>query len=163
MANEENLKHGKDSQFRSGEEAARNGQNGGIASGKSRRRKKAMKERLQEALECSVVNPKVKKMMQSVGMEDGRTNYDAVTASIVAGAIQGAPGYARLLMELIGETGEEKRADKADKRDAKRLRMQEEEFRRKHAEEDGEDDSGDDGFIEALEAAAEDDWTNEEI
>ncbi len=92
----------------------------------------ANEENLKQALECSVVNPKVKKMMQSVGMEDGRTNYDAVTASIVAGAIQGAPGYARLLMELIGETGEEKRADKADKRDAKRLRMQEEEFKQKH-------------------------------
>lgn len=158
MANEDNLKP-----VRTESEAREKGTKGGIASGKSRRRKKAMKERLQEALECSVVNPKVKKMMQSVGMVDGSTNYDAVTASIIAGAIQGAPGYARLLMELIGETGEEKRADKADKRDAKRLRMQEEEFRRKHAEEDGEDDSGDDGFIEALEAAAEDDWTNEEI
>lgn len=127
MANEENLKP-----VRTESEAREKGTKGGIASGKSRRRKKAMKERLQEALECSVVNPKVKKMMQSVGMVDGSTNYDAVTASIIAGAIQGAPGYARLLMELIGETGEEKRADKADKRDAKRLRMQEEEFKQKH-------------------------------
>jgi hypothetical protein len=158
MANEDNLKP-----VRTESEAREKGTKGGIASGKSRRRKKAMKERLQEALECSVVNPKVKKMMQSVGMKGGRTNYDAVTASIVAGAIQGAPGYARLLMELIGETGEEKRADKADKREAKRLRMQEEEFRRKHMDEDGENDSGDDGFIEALEAAAEDDWANEDI
>lgn len=129
MANEENLKPQSE---RTKSEQREIAVKGGIASGKSRRRKKAMKERLQEALECSVVNPKVKKMMQSVGMEDGRTNYDAVTASIVAGAIQGAPGYARLLMELIGETGEEKRADKADKRDAKRLRMQEEEFKQKH-------------------------------
>ncbi|MCH3986795.1 MAG: hypothetical protein LKG56_03525 [Lachnospiraceae bacterium] len=129
MANEENLKPQSE---RTKSEQREIAAKGGIASGKSRRRKKAMKERLQEALECSVVNPKVKKMMQSVGMEDGRTNYDAVTASIVAGAIQGAPGYARLLMELIGETGEEKRADKADKRDAKRLRMQEEEFKQKH-------------------------------
>ena len=129
MANEENLKPQSE---RTKSEQREIATKGGIASGKSRRRKKAMKERLQEALECSVVNPKVKKMMQSVGMEDGRTNYDAVTASIVAGAIQGAPGYARLLMELIGETGEEKRADKADKRDAKRLRMQEEEFKQKH-------------------------------
>lgn len=158
MANEDNLKP-----VRTESEAREKGTKGGIASGKSRRRKKAMKERLQEALECSVVNPKVKKMMQSVGMEDGRTNYDAVTASIVAGAIQGTPGYARLLMELIGETGIEKREERADKRGERRLRMQEEKFRRKYAEEDGEDGSGDDGFIEALGAAAEDDWKNEEI
>lgn len=127
MANEENLKP-----IRTESEAREKGRKGGIASGKSRRRKKAMKVHLQEALELSVVNPKVKKMMRQVGMEDGNSNYDAVTASIIAGAIQGAPGYARLLMELIGETGEEKRADKSDRRDAKRLRMEEEEFKRKN-------------------------------
>lgn len=128
MANEDNLKP-----VRSGKEAREKGAKGGIASGKARRRKKAMKERLQEALECSVVNPKAKKLMREIGMEDGSTNYDAVTASIVDGAIRGLPGYARLLMELIGETGEEKRAEKADRRDAKRLRMEEEEFKHKYA------------------------------
>lgn len=87
-----------------------------------------MKERLQEALECPVVSQKVKDMMLRVGMEDGSTNYDALAASIVAGAISGQPGYARLLMELIGETGEEKRAERADKRDARRLKMEVEEF-----------------------------------
>lgn len=100
---------------------------GGVASGKSKRRKKAMKERLQEALSLAVVNPNVKRMMKQIGLEDGTTNYDAVVASIIAGAIQGTPGYARLLMELIGETGEEKRAEKADRRDAKRLKLQAEE------------------------------------
>lgn len=128
MANEDNLRP-----VRTEEEAREKGTKGGIASGRARRRKKAMKERLQEALECSVVNPKAKKLMREIGMEDGSTNYDAVTASIVDGAIRGLPGYARLLLELIGETGEEKRAEKADRRDAKRLRMEEEEFKHKYA------------------------------
>ena len=44
MANEENLKKGKATQFQSGEEAARNGQKGGVASGASRRRRKAMRQ-----------------------------------------------------------------------------------------------------------------------
>ena len=44
MANNENLEKGKATQFRSGEEAARNGSNGGIASGAARRRKKSLKE-----------------------------------------------------------------------------------------------------------------------
>lgn len=105
-----------------------------------------------------MVNPNVKKMMQSVGMEDGSTNYDAVTASIVAGAIQGAPGYARLLMELIGETGEEKRAERADKRDAKRLRMEMEDHAAAKA-----DDPEDDGFIDALSAKIDNsDWSEDE-
>lgn len=44
MANNENLEKGKATQFRSGEEAARNGSKGGIASGAARRRKKSLKE-----------------------------------------------------------------------------------------------------------------------
>lgn len=133
MANEENLKNGIKTQYRSGEEAARNGQKGGLNSGKSRRRKKAMKKRLEEALECGVINPSVRKMIRQVGMDDtDSNNYDAVVASIVVGAIKGNPRYAQLLMELIGETGAEKRAERSDKRDAKRLRMQEAEFQQKH-------------------------------
>lgn len=155
MANEENLKPQSE---RTKSEQREIATKGGIASGKSRRRKKAMKERLQEALECSVVNPEVKKMMQSVGMEDGNTNYDAVTASIVAGAIQGAPGYARLLMELIGETGEEKRAERADKRDTKRLRMEMEDHAAAKA-----DNPEDDGFMDALSGKIDNsDWSEDE-
>lgn len=107
MANDENLKKGKRTRFKSGEEAAKYGRKGGVASGESRRRKKAMKERLQEALDLSVTNPNVKKMMQVVGMDGDGTNYDAVVASIIAGTIQGRPGYARLLAELLGEIGAE--------------------------------------------------------
>lgn len=39
MANNENLRKGELTQFRSGEEAARNGQKGGKASGAARRQK----------------------------------------------------------------------------------------------------------------------------
>ena len=92
-----------------------------------------MKQRLQDALELAVVNPKVKSMMQQVGMSGEGTNWDAVAASIVAGTIQGTSGYAKLLMELIGETGAEKRAERADKRDAKRLKMEAEEFELKRS------------------------------
>lgn len=115
------------------EEARRYGRMGGLKSAESRKRKKDMKQRLQDALELAVVNPKVKAMMQQIGMNGEGTNWDAVVASIVAGTIQGTPGYAKLLMELIGETGDEKRAERADKRDAKRLKMETEEFEMKHS------------------------------
>lgn len=49
---------------RGSDEARERGRNGGIASGKSRRRKKEVRERLKEALNCAVVNPKVKSMMK---------------------------------------------------------------------------------------------------
>ncbi len=44
MANEKNLENGAPYQFRSGEEAARNGQKGGIASGAARRAQKSLKQ-----------------------------------------------------------------------------------------------------------------------
>lgn len=156
MANEENLKPQSE---RTKSEQREIATKGGIASGKTRRRKKAMKERLQEALECSVVNPKVKKMMRSVGMDEAdSSNWDAVVASIVAGALRGDPRYARLLMELIGETGEEKRAERADKRDAKRLRMEMEDHAAAKA-----DDPEDDGFMDALSGKIDNsDWSEDE-
>ena len=156
MANEENLKPQSE---RTKSEQREIATKGGIASGKTRRRKKAMKERLQEALECSVVNPKVKKMMRSVGMDEAdSSNWDAVVASIIAGALRWDPRYARLLMELIGETGEEKRAERADKRDAKRLRMEMEDHAAAKA-----DDPEDDGFIDALSAKIDNsDWSEDE-
>lgn len=104
MHNEDNLRP-----VRTKEEARERGRKGGIASVKSRRQKKAMRERLIEALECPVVNDSVKNMMRQTGMPKDGTNWDAVTASIVIKAIQGTPGYAKLLMELLGEIGNEKR------------------------------------------------------
>lgn len=156
MANEENLKPQSE---RTKSEQREIATKGGIASGKSRRRKKAMKERLREALDCAVVNPKVKKMIRQVGMgEEDSNNWDAVVASIVAGALRGDPRYARLLMELIGETGEEKRAERADKRDAKRLRMEMEDHAAAKA-----DDPEDDGFMDALSAKIDNsDWSEDE-
>jgi hypothetical protein len=50
MANEQNLKKGKATQFRSGEEAVRNGREGGIASGKARRENKLIKDRILERM-----------------------------------------------------------------------------------------------------------------
>ncbi len=46
MANEENLKKGKATQFKSGEEAARNGKKGGEASARARAERKTLKEEL---------------------------------------------------------------------------------------------------------------------
>lgn len=51
MANEENLKNGVATQFRSGEEAARNGSKGGKASGKSRRENAAFRDCFNAILE----------------------------------------------------------------------------------------------------------------
>jgi len=59
MNNEKNM-----GPVRSSDEARKRGRNGGIAAGKSRRRKKEVRALLKEALNCAVVNPKVKSMMK---------------------------------------------------------------------------------------------------
>lgn len=157
MANEENL-----NRIRSGDEAREKGRTGGIASGVSRRRKKAVKKRLQEALSLTASSPMAIKALRKAGMDEAGTNYDAVVASIVNCAIQGKPGYAKLLMELIGETGEEKRRDRADRRDAQQLRMEKErlqmekkEFDLRHSG-DSEDNDMVLKFIDGMKGGADD-------
>lgn len=50
MANNENLKRGAATQFRSGEEAVRTGQKGGVASGRRRRDRRTFRETMLELL-----------------------------------------------------------------------------------------------------------------
>ena len=51
MANEHNLEKGKATQFKSGEEAAKAGRKGGIASGEAKRERANLRKMLQVALE----------------------------------------------------------------------------------------------------------------
>lgn len=68
MANEKNLENGKQTQFRTGEEQAKNAQKGGIASGKSRRRKKLLKDTVNMLLALPMKEGKLDKLtdLQSV-------------------------------------------------------------------------------------------------
>ena len=59
MNNEKNM-----GPIRSSDEARKRRRNGGIAAGKSRRRKKEVRALLKEALNCAVVNPKVKSIIK---------------------------------------------------------------------------------------------------
>ena len=77
MANEENLKKGEAPQFKSGEEAARNGQKGGVASGASRRRKKAMRQTVNALLgaglevgESTFIEEKIKPRLLALGIKE---------------------------------------------------------------------------------------------
>lgn len=58
MANEANLEKGKETQFKSGEEAVRAGRAGGIASGKSKREKGNLRALAQLWLETEVTKDK---------------------------------------------------------------------------------------------------------
>lgn len=99
---------------------------GGRASGESKRRKKALKERLAVALDMPVKG-KALDAIRSIGMEDG-TYYDALTASLIDGAINGNVQCMKLVFDLIGETGAEIRADNEDRRQERIVTMKEKQF-----------------------------------
>lgn len=106
MANPQNLKKGKNTQFKSGEEAARNGRKGGIASGESRRKKKNMMECASMLMSMSVSEkqPKTRKVMQDLGLEDDDLTYGAsVVVSLLSKAGKGDVSAARLLMEMTSK------------------------------------------------------------
>ena len=107
MANEENLIPNHE---RSPNEARENGKKGGIASGKSRRRKKALRLALKEAVSMRL-NELPEDMrtaiMSAVGItDDAKTVADAVIGGIILSACGGSAPMVRLLLDTIGESME---------------------------------------------------------
>jgi hypothetical protein len=87
MANEKNLKKGKDTRFRSGEEAAKNGKKGGIASGEARREKRLIKDRILERM--------------------GESDWDAMIDGLIGRAIESDKAF-EVLRDTIGQKPIEK-------------------------------------------------------
>lgn len=106
MPNEENLKNGEPFRFRSGEEAAKAGQKGGIASGEARRRKKAMRDTAKMLLDMQV--PKAaKELKQKLAMmgipEEDFTYQTAVMVGVINQAMKGNTKAAAFLRDTVGE------------------------------------------------------------
>lgn len=117
-----NLKNIKDN-----ENAAAIRSAGGKASGKARREKKALKERLTALMAERAQSDDAIKALRAAGVEDG-TYYDALTAALVQGALHGNAQYMKLVLELLGETGDERRADNKDAREQRLLELKEQQF-----------------------------------
>ena len=64
--NDENLKKGKATQFKSGEEAVKNGRKGGQKSGESRRRKREIKATLQAIMDETFVDKNSGRELQGI-------------------------------------------------------------------------------------------------
>lgn len=76
---------------RSSEEARERGRKGGIASGKTRRRKKELRKELQGLLSIVTDNPKILANLDALGVptDNGATLQTAMTASMIYQAIKG--------------------------------------------------------------------------
>lgn len=107
MANEENLIPNHE---RTPSELREITQKGGVASGKSRRRKKALRLALKEAVSMRL-NELPEDMraaiMATVGItDDAQTVADAVIGGIILSACGGSAPMARLLLDTIGESAD---------------------------------------------------------
>ena len=104
MANEKNLENGKLTQFRSGEEAAKNGQKGGIASGVARRRKRSMKEAADYYLSLPETDRRrVNALLRDAVDPEDVDNQMSVVMGIADAAKRGDPQAANVLLKMLGE------------------------------------------------------------
>ena len=107
MANAENLKRGKATQFKSGEDAAENGKKGGTASGASRRRKRAMRQAAAMLLNTQIPANvgTVKTLLDAFGYELKDATYqDALLAGIMLEAMKGDVRAAEFIRDTAGES-----------------------------------------------------------
>lgn len=111
MANEQNLQKGKSTQFKSGENAARNGRKGGIASGKAKRAKKTTAQ-LTRAILSAAIDPNdvgcLQTFMQGLGGEDMTINA-AMIAGQAKAAVEGNAKSFEILQEQLGKAESEER------------------------------------------------------
>lgn len=104
MANEKNLENGKLTQFRSGEEAAKNGQKGGIASGVARRRKRSMKEAADYYLSLPETDRRrVNALLRDAVDPKDVDNQMSVVMGMAEAAKRGDARAAGVLLKMLGE------------------------------------------------------------
>ena len=112
MANAENLKKGKATQFKSGKDAVENGRKAGVASGASRRRKRAMRQAAAMLLNTQIpMNERgpfmgtVKTLLKTFGYTpDDATYQDALLAGIMLEAMKGDVRAAEYIRDTAGES-----------------------------------------------------------
>ena len=83
----DNLKKGEATQFKSGEEAAKAGRKGGIASGEAKRQKKTLNQLAKVVASAPISNQSARKQLESIGLADDDLSNNAM---VVAGVFQSA-------------------------------------------------------------------------
>lgn len=148
MANDENLKKGELTQFRSGEEAARRGRAGGKASGEARRRKADFRRTLNALLTTEIDSPEWTPILKAMGLDS--TLESAVNMAIIKEALAGNVKAYVAIKDVLGQTS------KSDTDlEEQQLRMA---ATKSKLGADVEEEPEDDGFLDALNESAADDW-----
>lgn len=166
--NDENLQKGKATQFRSGEEAARNGAKGGIKSGQTRRRKAAAKKAFSEALAAlPVISEQAAENLIKMGLpaEDLEVtdNQALIAYAMIQKAMKGSVAAANFLMEMTGEDAYTKIQKERLTVERKKLALEQMRLEMEQKKLFGGDDESivdSDGFIEALNTAGAEVWAD---
>ena len=129
---------------------------GGRKSGESRRRKKSMREAMNFMLSQPVVNNEIYNQTALMGVSpENIDNQNAIVAAMIKEAATGNVKAFAAICDLIGENSNGKRVEIA----RKELKLKEAAEARKNGE---VEEIGDDGFINALNGTAAEDWAEDE-
>lgn len=111
MANEENL---IPTNKRSKNEVREIGRKGGIASGKTRRRKANMKKTLDALLVSKVSNPQLSRVLQDMGFED---DYESALLLVaMQKALKGSSRHMELISKIANSEGAKDTLDKKEQK-----------------------------------------------
>ncbi|MGN1109838.1 MAG: hypothetical protein ACI4RK_10710 [Oscillospiraceae bacterium] len=136
--------------IRTESEAREKGAAGGRKSGEARRRKKSMKSVLSAMLNADVVSDDIYNSAAEMGVDVMEMTYQAaIIAALIKKAASGDVAAVREIRSIIGEDNDTERV----KLQKKQLAMQEKKL-------SGDDEELlDDGFLDALNGSAVEDWT----
>lgn len=106
-SNEELLKRGKATQFKAGKKQAETARRGGVASGKAKRKKKALAEMARAFADLSV-NAKQKKQLKEYGVSpEDMTHQMALVAAMFEAGENGSVKAAALIAEWLAESSKQ--------------------------------------------------------
>ena len=126
-------------------------QKGGKKSGETRRRKKALKALMNELLSSDIVNDEIYNRTVEMGFGSNPSYGAAIVAAMVREAALGNVKAFNAITDLTGEGSSGERV----KLQKKQLAMQEKKL-------SGDDEElPDDGFLDALNGSAAEDWNDE--
>ena len=111
MANEENLIPFNE---RSVSETRELGRKGGIASGKTRRKKANMKKTLEALLVSKVSNPQLSRVLQDMGFEDDFES--ALIMVAIQKALKGSARHMELIAKIANSEGTKDTLDKKEQK-----------------------------------------------
>ena len=145
MANNENLRRLSPS------EARENGRKGGKASGEARRRKADFRKTLNTLLTAKIDSPEWTPVLEALGLDS--TLESAINAAMIKQALAGDVKAYIAIRDTIGQTT--KSAEDLEEQKTRTAVA-------KAKIQDDEETIADDGFIDALNGVADEDWTDEE-